>query len=286
MIKQLEFELNSYFYDFKNKKYPKLTIKISTGTKCNLNCSYCLQNEEKHKNHNISDINVKDIINKIESFKRDIKIIVVGGEPTIMNNFVYFISELTKLQNVKTIVVMTNLLTDTSILRKVNKLKLRFDVSLHYEELIRKKLESKFLDNFKIVRPLVDYVGVVADPRYSDNDVSTIKKTFKEVPWKFKNYIGEYEERNYPNEYTNDELERFELKNSLEKYVPKETCSVLNKFLILTNDHIYPCSTLLGLDVTNKSIKYSHSDINEEFNLMSNSFKCPLDYCGCPEDNI
>ncbi len=125
------------------EKYPFNEIYISLSDKCNLNCIYCFNKEERHKrlnNNSNSKISKDKIIEVLKEFKsmNGYKVIFTGGEPTLNKELVEICNE------VKKIGLETHFITNGTLLNSIDIEKLSecvdsFTISL--DSVIEKELE-------------------------------------------------------------------------------------------------------------------------------------------------
>ena len=125
---------NEYIIDW----YPLL--------KCNYKCSYCFVHKENKYFLPEKFMIFKDILNEL-SKNNDIHLRILGGEPSLIKNFNYYLEMLNK--NIL-IEMVTNSSKDLSNLKRVN----RFEYSIHYEYYEKHKnifIKNLFVPQYKVI---------------------------------------------------------------------------------------------------------------------------------------
>ncbi len=126
------------------EKYPFNDLYISLTDKCNLNCIYCFNKNERYKriNNKSNSIVSKDkFVGLFKEFKNmhGNKVIFTGGEPTLNNDFIELCNE------AKNIGLETHFITNGTLLNSINIEELSecvdsFTVSL--DSIVDKELET------------------------------------------------------------------------------------------------------------------------------------------------
>lgn len=129
---------------------------------CNYTCEYCPFKKLKiSKNKIEKEIKYLDMFfNYLKSQKNEFKIFIAPkGESLIFNHFKKFCVDLTKLNNIKEVVIQTNLTTDLEFLDLIDNKKLKLWITYHPMQI---NLEN-FLDKIKtLVNKNIDFsVGCV-----------------------------------------------------------------------------------------------------------------------------
>lgn len=127
------------------KKYD-LTLEWELITDCNYKCPYCLFDVQNTKKTDLYNRSYKIILNKIKTLPNNIRIILLGGEPTMHPKFKEIVEELILFDNILEIEIITNGSSKLKFLEYLlsNK-KVVLNISLHftyYKELFITKLIS------------------------------------------------------------------------------------------------------------------------------------------------
>ncbi|PYG86621.1 radical SAM protein with 4Fe4S-binding SPASM domain [Ruminiclostridium sufflavum DSM 19573] len=125
------------------EKYPFNDIYISLTDKCNLNCIYCFNKEERHKriqHKSNSLISKEKIIGLLKEFKnlKGSKVIFTGGEPTLRNELAEICRE-AKILGLETHFITNGTLLNSLDLEKLSEFVDSFTISL--DSVIEKELE-------------------------------------------------------------------------------------------------------------------------------------------------
>jgi hypothetical protein len=153
--------------------------------------------------------------------------------------------------------------------------------SAHMQELERRNLLSTFLSNCQLLMKKGFYLEVteVAYPFIVDK-VADYKKVFADLglDLKFYSFRGHWKNKQYPESYSEYEIEIFGLNNKLETmpniYNQKgNLCNAgYNIAVIMNNFEIQPCF----------GIEKNLGSISKGVNFNQNLIRCPIDNCGCP----
>ena len=123
--------------------------------------------------------------------------------------------------------------------------------------------------NFKIVSSIVVYPGLLP---YIDK----IEKLFhdSDIAIDYKSFVGIYKGQQYPEAYTENELERFNLRDKIATHQVKDKiCNAgYNIAKVEADGSIYPCSAY------NSDLGNIYNDIR----LNSHLLKCNRTICPCP----
>ena len=175
---------------------------------CNYNCAYCYAPKPQDITFGNNPNNVakyEKTENIIDSWKKiydkygSSRIRLDGGEPSIYPNFFEIIKELSKIHRLQ---MNTNLSFDVNkFCENTNPETIRVDASLHCEYT---KLET-FVEKLNVLKQkgyklTVSYVGY---PDFLEN-IPLAKKTIEamHIPFFVHPYSGFYEDRQYPQSYT------------------------------------------------------------------------------------
>ncbi|MFA5090316.1 MAG: hypothetical protein WC510_04715 [Candidatus Omnitrophota bacterium] len=264
---------------------------------CNLNCSYCFSHiklQEKpgrlkgpalfsrinlfgRRNKRSCVIDIPALKNTLARAGGVFNISFTGGgEPFLIPNVVQACLEITRKHYVG---FNTNLVCKKvrEFACKVNPEKVVFfHASLHIKELERLGLTGQYIDNFYLFRKHgfnIDASEVGYPPLLDEAD--RYRSFFKEngIELRFDPFFGEYEGRQYPGSYTQEELEIFNI-NIDTHYRKGKLCNAgYNIGVVLEEDgNISPCIF----------IRERIGNIYGRINFRDKLIRCPLDFCACP----
>lgn len=131
-------------YDINSvENYPFNDIYIGLTDKCNLNCIYCFNKEERHKrinnnsNTTISKDKIIEVLKEFKSFNGH-KVIFTGGEPTLNNDLLEICNE------AKNMGLETHFITNGTLLNSIDIEKLSEcvdSITISLDSVIEKELE-------------------------------------------------------------------------------------------------------------------------------------------------
>ena len=231
----------------KAKILSPMTIDLTVTKGCNFACSYCFE-AGKHESKHMSD----DVYDKVLKFMRTHKyaysLMIIGGEPSIAPNLNYFLKELKKEIENKTIylapinegnsVYITNGYKIENIFNQLNDLdfwKKYFQIQISYDgEVLQNKYRKTLSDNLTSKKVLENFKELI---HY--NFVATLKSTiniydFKHLP----EIVDEFKDLtlNYNASYNITEnkdsfkfMKKEEIKDEIEKYFT-EVIKIENSF--------------------------------------------------------
>ncbi len=259
-----------------NSKYDAW-LHWNVTNRCNLKCEYCFSVPPKPKN-DVNRINISKLLATLEKTDKTFRIGFTGGEPFLVPNFVEAVKSITKKHFV-TINSNLTLPTVKDFGIKIHHERVLFiHASFHYLELIRKKVLDNYISNFFFLREngFNVYAEEVAFPPHLERLEKDAERLSKlGIKLKFGAYYGFYNGKRYPESYTDEEIERFNLpKREIEKFRQKGNyCNAgYNVGVVYSKGQIKPC------------FQY-HSDLGniyEEINFNSELIRCEAEYCGCP----
>lgn len=249
---------------------------------CNFNCFYCITGQQNKINNYLDYTQIADAFNKTN---KTWLIGFTGGEPFVFPNFIKLLSALSKKHYFD---INTNLSTksiyDLTTIYDVDKI-ICIYAAFHVQERVRLGLVDDFINKVLFlqknnIRVIVNYL---AHPIYLDrvkDDFDFLKsKGIKSLSP--KKFIGEYNNKIYPDAYTKNEIELLKsLKNCFEldlvdfdQNTKGRRCLAGKKYFFMTPDgELFQCS----------SVYKKHGNFfkgNFRFNILTK--KCPSSHCGC-----
>lgn len=245
--------------------------------RCNLDCAYCF-GKITDPNVKVSPIDIERLMVALDKTGKVFRISFTGGEPTMIPNFIEAVKVITEKHYVS---FNTNLITKNllSIIDKINSERiLHIHASLHYDELVKKNLLERFINNFKLLQEsgFNIYAEVVAFPsiimRFNELE-STMKKV--EIDFEYAPFYGKFEDKIYPEPYTGSELKLFGLTNDEISFFSQKNqlCNAgYNAAVVFSNGDVYPCH----------QIKEKIGNIYDQINFSKSIVRCPSKKCGCP----
>ena len=245
--------------------------------RCNLDCEYCF-GKITDPSVKVNSIDVEKLMITLDKTGKIFRISFTGGEPTMIPNFIEAVKVITDKHYVS---LNTNLITKNllAIIGNVNpKRILHIHASLHYDELVKKNLLDRFINNFKLFQKsgFNIYAEVVAYPSITKrlNELESMMKN-AEIDFEYAPFYGKFEDRVYPESYTDPELKLFNLSTEdLGNYSQKgELCNAgYNSAVVFSNGNVYPCH----------QIKEKMGNIYDQINFNESFVNCPSKRCGCP----
>lgn len=226
-----------------NYKYAAVFLTM----RCNLRCSYCINNLEKSKDFNrnkfmeLSGKEWIDALNKIYS-RDDVPITLSGGEPSLHKDFIYIINNLKPELKID---ILTNLEWSDSFIerfiKEVNPERLKRNskyasirVSYHPEQMDAKKLVEKAkrmqdagfsIGIWGVLYPSADHLSAINQMQFICQEAG--------IDFRLKEYVGEYKEELY------GDYSRYN--NSVLQEVTKSCLCKTSELLIGSDGNVYRC---------------------------------------------
>lgn len=226
----------------------------SVSNKCNFQCAYCINPNKDFISNNLEKPSRIDIEKAVEAINKTKKTFLInitgGGEPFFVPNLIDFCEQISKNHFIS---ITSNLvLMDAEeFCKKINPNKVYFIIaSTHLKELEKSKFIDKFVKNFlKLKKNGFNISAVeIAYPPLK-KDLKKYKDYLKEkgIELTFNPFFGFYNNKKYPDSYTDKEIKLFGL-NPLcrDSYNTKfRLCNAgYNYIQAYTNGDIYYCTIL------------------------------------------
>lgn len=272
---------------YKSKKLNKLPLEISfmMNFECPYNCAYCFAykpNKNEYRPHAAEEwTNV--FINIYKKYGK-CRLVLTGGEPLFYRDSLDFVIMMTKYHFVS---LGTNLFVSKEMIEKISSSStienIYVTASFHPE----KADIIEFIDKMKI---LINS-GIKCDstmvlyPKFLDNiEFYSNKFQVNKIPTYYFPFVGEYEGRKYPEQYTEKELKVCKIyskaawdntnkeKFTLPKMKGKLCFAGVKTISIYPNGDVKRCisnPTVIG------------NIFEHKFQLMKNPRPCELDFCDC-----
>lgn len=245
--------------------------------KCNLNCVYCFDAETNREAARIPNIDIRSLISTLEKTDKIFKIFFTGGgEPLLVPNLIEACVKITQ----KHFIALTTNLTSMKIkefAEKINPGKVTHIIgSAHIKELERKQLLNTYVDHFLLLKEKgfnIKAVAVAYPPLIKA--ARRYKQFFskKGISLGFRQFIGEYKGKRYPDSYTEHERETFGLDNNINFHQHKRICTAgYNVASVNPKGDIHVC----------QFVKSKIGNIYKKIELKNNLMLCPLKFCSCP----
>jgi len=224
------------------------------------------------------EIDTPALMRTLERTKKTFRIsFTSNGEPFLVPNLVEALLEISKKHYVN---FCTNLVTGRirDFLVRVSPEKVPpITASLHVKALEKRNLLNAYMANYKLAedKGIVIINQIVAYPPFV-GEVEKYKTFFEKhgMAIQFSPFSGIYRGCEYPDSYTEDEIERFDISNTLRKFSMKgKVCNAgYNVATVSPAGNIQPCT---AFDEYLGNVYYV---IKFDNRLR----KCPVDYCCCP----
>ena len=215
----------------------------------------------------------------IDKTGKTFRISFTGGEPFLIPNIIEACNEITKKHFVS---FNTNLVLPSvkEFAESISRERVLFiHASLHIYELKKLNLIDKFISNFKLIRNsgFIIFAEAVAHPSLDENDINYFRNYLRQhgISFSFGPFIGKYDDKTYPQSYSANELEKFNLENeNIIMFKQKgNICNAgLNVAAVYPNGNVHSCF----------QVKEKLGNIYSEINFKSASTICPAANCDCP----
>ena len=254
--------------------------------RCNFRCSYCLSNSQT-SHEALKPVDVNKVRSVLDATGRIYEINLVGGEPTLIPNFMEICRELTRNHY---LFLSTNLSLASvfeQVVRDIDPAHITgIDASFHVEERERKSSFEQFAETFCMLRdagfPIT--ANYVAHPRLMDRIEADFRR-MKElgVELKATPFIGHWNGIAYPEGYSNAqrrvlfdrEVHAGKWEASVENGIKDQYCNAgYNVFWVARDGTICKCTSFL---------KDTYGNIYKEMHSPDSMMKiCNAASCSCP----
>jgi MoaA/NifB/PqqE/SkfB family radical SAM enzyme len=253
---------------------------------CNFKCDYCLA-ESQHSSDNLKFIDVKKVREVLDTTGFTYEINLVGGEPTLIPNFLEICSELTQNHHLFLSTNLSHSFVFERMIQDVDPSHITgIDASFHVEERERKSSFKQFAESFHKLRKAGFPISAnyVAHPRLMNRIESDFHRMNNfGVELRATPYIGIWQEKTYPDSYTLREREllfdkkthRGKWKASIRKGIKNQYCNAgYNAFWIARDGSVAKCTSFLSITYGNIYKKMLPPDTKMEI--------CNAASCSCP----
>jgi MoaA/NifB/PqqE/SkfB family radical SAM enzyme len=247
-----------------------------------MNCDYCSSGRGVTRGPRAS-IDIEKLIETLDRTNKIFKIgLSGGGEPFLVPNLVEACLELTKKHYLS---FNTNFAERAvrEFLEKIDPKRVLYIIaSCHIKALEKRNLLETFIDNFLLAKEKginIRAVEVAYPPIIKEIEKYRELFASKEIQLDFNEFCGRYNDKDYPKDYTDEELDAFGFKRpTVNTHYPdsnkqKRLCNAgYNVAYVNSNGDITPC----------ESIKRVIGNIYEKIGFNKNLMVCPLKSCTCP----
>lgn len=229
-------------------------------------------------------IDIKALMRTLEESQKVFKISFTGGEPFLVPNFIETCKSITQKHFITIVSNLTShqikSFSETIDPRKV----LEICASLHIEELEKRRLLDRYIENVELLKDEGFNVTAqaVAYPTLL-SEVEKYRAYFKEqgIDIAFVPFRGRYRWKQYPKAYTGEEIERFEFGSFSKSHTDIMTCFYRKGEICNAGFNVgvvFPSGDAQTCFLIDQRLGNVFTKI--EFN--KNLIKCPFKYCSCP----
>ena len=263
-----------------NRESYDVWLNFTSILKCNLNCEYCIARQ--YKTGEVKKINIPALIKTLDKTGKIFRINFTGiGEPFLVPNFIKACQKLSRRHYIS----MNTNLTSSKIKEFAQKTSPKkvvgINASVHIKELERHNLLQKYIENFLLLKQK-GFEIIAREVAYPPN-AQEIKRYInyfnrRGIKLHFDLFVGEYNNKKYPDAYTEQELELFGFKKKKKQLIQKHKpfqkyCNAgYNIFEAKINGDLYPCAF----------IPEQMGNIYENIEFRKKITRCPLKFCPSP----
>lgn len=290
-LKNGDIQLGDYRFR-KNKRFTEVVYLITQV--CNFDCEYCVGWHERIRRDTLIDKFSCDRV--VDDFRyleqntgQQLYIVLTGGEPTLISNFVEFVRKLTKYFFVE---LQTNLCTKfiKSFAQRINPERIGQIQASYHSGILDKKpaLKKLYLKNFQslLEKKFSIALKIVAVPwRLTNlkNELAQIKNQFSE---EFPILIQPFIDSRYPAAYSREEKEILSKLLKVRRtegldcingagYFKGMKCGAGSSFVMMDNfGNVYPCHS--GF----RTKKLLGNLANRDIQFYEGPQPCPVTWCG------
>lgn len=249
---------------------------------CNFECPGCSGHSIKIDSTYVPQtVNLDHLDSFLKGLNKKIRVVISGGEPTLIENIVDVCKLITQKNN---LILITNAASPKikEIADQVNRKNVEYiKTSAHIRELEKNNLLDTFFDhvNYLQKRKIAVSVEEVAYP-FMAPKAQFYRDLFAEhgIRLSFQAYRGGWEEKNYPDAYDPEDYQIFNFDpigrgEKQMHYRKGRLCNAGYNVIVAYGESIHRC---YGLYETRLG------DFKSGVKLMETMKPCPLEYCDCP----
>lgn len=223
-----------------------------------------------------TSIDIEALLRIIEEHRKTFLIQLIGGEPFLCDNIIEASRKITKSHYLS---IVSNFVSpkvkDFLYIIEPNRVD-KIYISCHFNELKKRNLEKKFIDNVLLChdKGFNFSVSVVLHPAYyKEIDSWTKKLKDLNVELEYQGFRGVYRGQVYPDAYSNEDLRNYKLIDKPTDYYRKgQKCNAGYNMLVLNPEG--QASSCYGLNDDRGSLSAGLSFLKE-------TVTCPLEKCPC-----
>ncbi len=246
--------------------------------KCNFDCEYCFSHDKNVTSEAPKKIDVEKLLSVLNKTGKSFRVGFTGGEPFLVPNFLESAGALTE----EHFISINTHLTSSKIKEFAEAIPhekvLFIQASLHFDELEKRNLKSRFIENYSLLkeRGFNIFAEAVAFPPFISR-LEEFREFYEKegIDFSFGVFIGIYDGKKYPESYTDKEISAFGLYASEQrKFLQKgNLCNAgFNTAVLFSNGNVFPCF----------QIKEKLGNVYEKIDFYDAPITCPARQCGCP----
>jgi MoaA/NifB/PqqE/SkfB family radical SAM enzyme len=264
--------MSYYFKDFTYNAW----IHWNVTSVCNYNCEHCFGHIDM--THEVDPIKIPELLSTLKNTGRIFRISFTGGEPFLVPNIIEASQAITEEHYIS---LNTNLIHEKvkTFAESVDPSRVvRVHASFHFEELKDHGEIHRYIGNYQLLeeRGFPMYAEAVGFPKLAPL-AEEIRHYLMEhdIILRYGPYFGTFENRKYPEGYSNKELTQFGLSEDcrlLHRQMGAFCNAGYNTIVATHTGKILPCFHF------NETLGNLYEEIK-----FNNSIKvCPHKQCGCP----